>query len=588
MSSGLCDEIRKEFVLQVVGSEGARKDSELTELLKKNIKNVKANVNKALPSHPSGNTMLHCAVARGRRRTVTWLLANTKANPNATNRWGETPLHMSSTAYVKSIVLKLAEAGADMNKPSSLGESPQQLAERKGVKKLTALLSQYNGAGASKSKDAKQIAADAEEGQKVVKHLSKYFRGIQKPKYQKKIIKMMGEHAELAQKGLLDVHSQRDKNTDTFLHLASRACAAGVVSMLLKLGVSPNVKNEVGATPLHLACEQFQADTPDAQQVIKSLLEGKADMSQGDFKSDKTPLDLLESKEKRDWVLDATAAPESAEQPEAAAGPAAAKPKKQKKPKKNRRARASTRADLQQPPQQRKEAATKAASAPAVIDVVVEEELPALKNPEQQVMDLANGDHFSLLQNLHTLEEAEKVLEEGPENPEPARPSVRRGVDDVLDFVFTDRDALGVSEVQDIMAELRGKRPTKRAVCEAVRSVQQSRYIEGKMAVIREDFVQVMQALEVHSSRKQMLSWESRLFDRSGDGWLTQSQARAIWEKSSTIKKKPKFDRFLGARERVDQEARKMGSKPTVMRQTSVHADEVSSLALFNLGTGAA
>ena len=211
-----------------------------------------------------------------------------------------------------------------------------------------------------------------------------------------------------------------------------------------------------------------------------------------------------------------------------------------------------------------------------------------MKNPEQQVMDLANGDHFSLLQNLHTLEEAEKVLEEGPENPEPARPSVRRGVDDVLDFVFTDRDALGVSEVQDIMAELRGKRPTKRAVCEAVRSVQQSRYIEGKMAVIREDFVQVMQALEVHSSRKQMLSWESRLFDRSGDGWLTQNQARAIWEKSSTIKKKPKFDRFLGARERVDQEARKMGSKPTVMRQTSVHADEVSSLALFNLGTGAA
>jgi ankyrin repeat protein len=176
-------------------------------------------------------------------------------------------------------------AKADVNKASSSGESPYQMARRKGFNKLATLMSA--SADTKQRSDAKKIAHWEAISKKAAKKLFTYFGEISSQKNRALIERQIREHEDLIVMGILDLSTARTPNTDTFLHLAASACASDIVGLLIEMRCNPNVKTSDGRTPLHHACEQFQKGNPEAQNTIQKLLSKNADMALGDFDSGK-------------------------------------------------------------------------------------------------------------------------------------------------------------------------------------------------------------------------------------------------------------------------------------------------------------
>ena len=73
-----------------------------------------------------GSTALHCAVWKGNRDIVVFLL-EAGANVNTHNHnehWGTTPLHAAAHANQTAIIPLLIEAGADMNAKDMNDKTP--------------------------------------------------------------------------------------------------------------------------------------------------------------------------------------------------------------------------------------------------------------------------------------------------------------------------------------------------------------------------------------------------------------------------------------------------------------------------------
>jgi ankyrin repeat protein len=80
---------------------------------------------------PDGTTALHWAARHDDLATAKSLLAS-KANPNATNRYGVTPLSLACTNGSAPLVTALLDAGADANLTLRGGETPLMTAARTG------------------------------------------------------------------------------------------------------------------------------------------------------------------------------------------------------------------------------------------------------------------------------------------------------------------------------------------------------------------------------------------------------------------------------------------------------------------------
>lgn len=73
-----------------------------------------------------GSTPLHCAVWKGEKEMVAFLLqAGADVNSHNTNdHWGTTPLHAAAHANQASIVQMLLDHGADVNAEDMNGNTP--------------------------------------------------------------------------------------------------------------------------------------------------------------------------------------------------------------------------------------------------------------------------------------------------------------------------------------------------------------------------------------------------------------------------------------------------------------------------------
>ncbi len=257
--------------------------------------------------------MMHTGVVNGRKRAVNWLVKN-GADPNVLNDRSETPLHLCCVkGFSKQLVERLLEAKANVNMPSNLGETPLQLAQRRGLTKLENMLAPFDS-GVDRTADTivQKIEDREAESADVLPVLQKHITTLQEKKSTNVTKKLLNRHEDIITIGHLDLAGTRDDSSNTFLHIAASACSTEIVTTLIRLKCNPNVKNASGKTPLHAACAALQAGNPNAQATIQVLLTANADMSQGDFADDKTPLDCVENKEMRDWLLDATADPNEA------------------------------------------------------------------------------------------------------------------------------------------------------------------------------------------------------------------------------------------------------------------------------------
>ena len=86
-----------------------------------------------------GHTALHWACARGEMAVARWLLDEARADPNAVNSEGATPLHAAAANGRTDAVLALANAGADPGVRDSSGETPGDAARARGAVEAAAV-----------------------------------------------------------------------------------------------------------------------------------------------------------------------------------------------------------------------------------------------------------------------------------------------------------------------------------------------------------------------------------------------------------------------------------------------------------------
>jgi ankyrin repeat protein len=92
-----------------------------------------------------GGAALHMAAQFGHEDVAKLLLAR-KADVNAKNTMGETPLHITAAEFgYKDIAELLLAHGADVNCKNNWGKTPLQVASQRGYKDIVELLRQHGG-----------------------------------------------------------------------------------------------------------------------------------------------------------------------------------------------------------------------------------------------------------------------------------------------------------------------------------------------------------------------------------------------------------------------------------------------------------
>lgn len=86
-----------------------------------------------LPSQNGKCTALHYASGKGNHAIVSQLLNSGSANVQATDSWGNTPLHRAASVGNEEICRLLLQHGADLFKKNAQDEDSQQLAAESGL-----------------------------------------------------------------------------------------------------------------------------------------------------------------------------------------------------------------------------------------------------------------------------------------------------------------------------------------------------------------------------------------------------------------------------------------------------------------------
>jgi len=170
-----------------------------------------------LDQYEDTETALHIAIQRGcSPKIIAELLkGDPRANVNATNRKGITPLHYACANGDADVLKKLLDAGANPSACSSTARStPLHLAT-----------------SGNKRPMAHHIKSDYKEVVRLI----------------------LAKLAPLP--GFIEQVNAKDANGDTPLHLAARVDDIECVNLLLTAGANINERDRVGGTPLHYALD---------------------------------------------------------------------------------------------------------------------------------------------------------------------------------------------------------------------------------------------------------------------------------------------------------------------------------------------
>lgn len=199
-----------------------------------------------------GRTALHWAVKDGRKNLVTMLIDG-KANLEATDRVGKTPLSVACEGKDVEMVKLLVERGAKVNSRDMIGGSPLLWASGLGTPDMVAFL-------ISKGADVNVVDVNG-----LTPLL--WASGIGSPGTVDALLKA-GAKVNVA-----------DTITgDTALMRAARTGKPETVSLLLKAGADVNGKNRVGMTPFMLAAGFGSLDK------VEMLKASNADLAATDVK----------------------------------------------------------------------------------------------------------------------------------------------------------------------------------------------------------------------------------------------------------------------------------------------------------------
>ena len=231
----------------------------------------------------NGETRVYQAVKQKRFRSLSTLL-EAKASPNLDiKRLDDSPLHAAVRREDSRMVTALREAGADLNRPLSNGQTPLHLAaessstdllqalvgEDKGLP--TALLEKTDSRGETPLHRAAatgltdnliwlldrgaQLQAVNADGQTAL-HLAAHANRIE-------MISLLLKRGTLL--------SQTDSEGNTALHTAADTGATEAVTLLLKAGIAASLKNKAGKTARQLAENKGDEDT--VEQHDKTVAE---------------------------------------------------------------------------------------------------------------------------------------------------------------------------------------------------------------------------------------------------------------------------------------------------------------------------
>jgi ankyrin repeat protein len=201
----------------------------------------------------AGETPLHLA-AKGHKDVAELLLAN-RANVNAQDNAGETPLHLAAEDHFEDVAELLLAKQADVNVKNKRGETPLHLAAEHHYEDLAELLRQHGGEDKTTLETTFQDAAGAGDLAKVQA--------------------LLKDHPTLV--------SGKDYNGETPLHYAARNGRKDVAQLLLASKADLNARDNSARTPLHYAASLGQKD------VVKLLLTSQAEVNAKDNQGD-TPL----------------------------------------------------------------------------------------------------------------------------------------------------------------------------------------------------------------------------------------------------------------------------------------------------------
>jgi ankyrin repeat protein len=164
------------LTLTTIGAAAGRDDSLLTAARQGNVASMRALLKeKANPNatEPDGTTPLHYAVRQNSVEGVD-LLLGAQADAKVANRYGVTPLWVACTNGNASIIERLIKAGADPNAPNPEGETPLMTAARTGKVEAVRMLLVHGAKVDAKEQWRGQTAlmwASAENNATVVKAL---------------------------------------------------------------------------------------------------------------------------------------------------------------------------------------------------------------------------------------------------------------------------------------------------------------------------------------------------------------------------------------------------------------------------------
>lgn len=170
---------------------------------------------------------------------------------NETNQEGDSPLHVAIRLRNKYAIPFLLKNGADLSQTNNRQQTPRELAELYGFRRLNDHLSQIE-------METERLLLAIDRGDLVAANAS-LLRGAS--------------------------IGTRNSRRDTPLHKAAQSDLSEMAQLLIRYGAQINARNYLGETPLHSAALR------DFAATMKVLLESGANASALNFRRE-TPLDL--------------------------------------------------------------------------------------------------------------------------------------------------------------------------------------------------------------------------------------------------------------------------------------------------------
>ncbi len=223
-----------------------------------------------LPVAPSGNegTALNMAISGGGAELVELLLKH-KADVNARDRNGNTPLVRAMRERNERLVDLLLSKGADPNALDAYGFPPLHVA-------LGAQPPAQPGLGFNPIPHSvgqlvvqNQPVVQGYGGVSVAQPFARPGVPSKQTSEEQRMVDLLLKHK--ADPNLRD--KVKEKESETALHLAARYANEAAVELLLKYKADPNARTESGTTPLHLAVQ-----TTRAEGIVDLLLAHNADV----------------------------------------------------------------------------------------------------------------------------------------------------------------------------------------------------------------------------------------------------------------------------------------------------------------------